>query len=124
MDTFTQEFRVEGEVMHVRLGGSFPHERLSSEQNLFQPLIDACVKDHCRMAVVDARELQVDFNTMELFRAGVDVSRLNQIGLRLALVARSDMLSPFFDDVIRNRVAPVHVFTDLESASAWLNGST
>ena len=71
--------------------------------------------------MVDARELQVDFDTAELFRAGLDAVSLNQFDLCVALVARPDMLSPFFDDVIHNRCARVCVFTDPESAASWLN---
>ena len=77
-----------------------------------------CKQGNCRAAIVDARELQVEFGTVELFRAGVDAASLNEFGLRVALIAREDMLSSFFDDVTHNRAAPVRVFTDLEALSS------
>jgi hypothetical protein len=121
VDSYTQEFRVEDKVMHVRLSGTFPNERLAMKENLFRPLIDACRKDHCPMAIVDARQLQVDFDTTALFRAGVDAASMNEFGLCVALVGRDDMIDPFFDDVTHNRGARVKVFTDMEHARIWVN---
>lgn len=48
--------------------------------------IEACRKDNCPTAIVDARELQVDFDTTALFRAGVDAASMNRFGLCVALV--------------------------------------
>ena len=39
---------------------------------------------------------------------------------QLVLVARQEMMSSFFDDVIHNRAAPVRVFTDPDAAATWL----
>ena len=121
MERYEQQFRVEGSVVHVRLSGVFPNERLSTQENLFKPLVDACKQANCREVIIDARELQVEFDTLAMFRAGVDAASLNEFGLRVALVAREDMRSSFFDDVTYNRAAPVRVFTDLASAQLWLH---
>jgi len=107
--------------MHVRLAGRYPNVHLREEQNVFVALIEACDENHCRKAVIDARDLEVDFNTLEYFRAGVDASDLHRYGLRLALVAREEMISSFFDDVIHNRGVAVRVFTDLDTAGSWLD---
>ena len=120
MERYEQQFRVEGGVVHARLSGLYPNERLAMQENLFKPLIEECKQANCREAIVDARELQVDFDTLALFRAGADAAALNELGLRVALIAREDMLSSFFDDVTYNRAAQVRVFTDLESAQIWL----
>ena len=120
MEPYQQEFRVERRVVHARLTGKYPNERLAIKENLFKPLIEKCKQENCSEAIVDARELQVNFDTFALFRAGVDAAALNSFGLRVALVAREDMLSSFFDDVTHNRAAQVRVFTDPESAQAWI----
>ena len=86
----------------------------------FKPLIEECKRENCRDAMVDARQLQVEFDTIALFRAGVDAAAMNEFGLRVALIAREDMISSFFDDVIYNRAAQVQVFTDPQSAEAWI----
>ena len=120
MEAYEQQFRAESGVMQVRLSGVFPKERLAFEENLFKPLIDACKQQVCHEAIVDARELTVEFDTLGLFRAGVDAAALNRFGLHVALIVREDMLSSFFDDVTHNRAAQIRVFTDLENAHAWL----
>ena len=107
-------------MVHARLSGTYPNERLVSRENLFKPLVDECKRQNCREAIVDARQLQVDFDTVALFRAGVDAAALHEFGLRVALIAREDMISSFFDDVTRNRAAQVQVFTNLESAQTWI----
>src|SRR5687768_1186011 len=121
MSPYTEEFRVEDGIVLVRLSGTYPNDRLASSDNLFQPLIDECRTNHHRWVIVDARELQVNFSTAALFRAGVDAASLRRFDLCVALLARKDMVSPFFDDVIRNRCALVEVFTDMESARRWID---
>jgi hypothetical protein len=119
-DQFRQEFRVKEGVMHLRLAGRLPNEVLHGELNVFTPLINLCEESQCQQVVIDSRDLEVDLDTLEIFRAGVDASDLTRHGLRIALVARQEMMSSFFDDVIHNRAAPVRVFTDPDAAATWL----
>jgi hypothetical protein len=107
-------------VLHVTLSGQFPKERFHSPENLFRPLIEACAAHQCRKALVDARAMQAEFSTVDLFRAGQDAASLTTAGLRIALLAREEMHDPFFDQVVANRSGRVGVFTDTESALAWL----
>jgi hypothetical protein len=95
-------------------------ERLHKGQNLFQPLVDACATHKCDKALIDARDLQVNMDTLEMFQAGEDVVSVTSKGLRTAILAREDMLDRFFEDVAVNRGAIVKVFTDLETARDWL----
>ena len=120
MNDYRQEFNFENGVLIVRLSGTFPNELLRSEQNLFQPLIDECETRNCKLALVDARNLHVNFSTMSIFRSGEDAAVLNRFGVRVALVAREDMLDPFFEDVAFNRGGNVGVFTDIDTARTWL----
>ena len=120
MDDYKQEFKFDNGVLIVRLSGTFPNALLRSEQNLFQPLIDECETQNCKLALVDARNLHVNFSTMSIFRAGEDAAALNRFGFRVALVAREDMLDPFFADVAFNRGGNVGVFTDIDTARTWL----
>jgi hypothetical protein len=122
MKEYRQAFRVEDDILYVRLSGEFPKDLLKRHENLFQPLIEACLSQKCEKSLIDARELEIDFNTVAMFQAGVDASFLSRIGLRVALVAREDMIDPFFDDVAKNRGAVIGVFTDMISARNWLDG--
>jgi hypothetical protein len=120
MNKYIEDFRFEDGVLHVRLSGEFPMERLHKGQNLFQPLVDACATHKCDKALIDARDLQVNMDTLEMFQAGEDVVSVTSKGLRTAILAREDMLDRFFEDVAVNRGAIVKVFTDLETARDWL----
>ena len=120
MSEYNEDFRFEDGVLHIRLSGKFPNERLGKRENLFQPLVDACSTHNCKKALVDARDLQVDFGTIALFRAGNDAAFMSRIGLRVALLAREEMLDPFFDHVVSNRGGNVGIFTDMKRALDWL----
>jgi len=120
MTGYNEEFRFEGGVLHVRLSGKFPNELLNKGKNLFQPLIDACATHNYKKALIDARDLQVDFSTAALFQAGKDAAFLSYVGLLIAIVAREDMLDPFFDTVAHNRGGQVGIFTDMDTARNWL----
>jgi len=120
MDKYNEDFRIEKGVLTVRLSGEFPKERLRGGNNIFQPLIDACSNNNCKKALIDARDLQVNFDTLDLFQTGGDAAILTRIGLRIALLAREDMLDPFFDNVTFNRGGRIGIFTDMDTAREWL----
>lgn len=120
MNEYKENFKFEDGVLHVCLSGKFPNELLLEEKNLFQPLIDACSTHNCKKALIDARDLQVDFGIMALFQAGEDAAFLTRIGLRIALLAREDMVSTFFENVVYNRGGDIGIFTDMNSAQEWL----
>ena len=120
VNQYHQSFRVEKGVLYVHLSGKFPDELLHTLDNLFQPLIDACSAANCKKALVDARDLQVHFDTSALFRSGKDAASLAGLGIRIALLAKEDMLEPFFDNVAYNRGGQVGIFTDIDSARDWI----
>ena len=122
-DGYTLEFRVEQDVMHARVAGTYPTAHVHREGNRFQPLVEVCEQSGCQKAVIDARDLQVNFDTMALFRAGVDAASVTRQGLRIAIVAREEIIDSFFQDVVVNRGARVEVFTAMQDAVAWVSGS-
>lgn len=120
MNGYNEDFQFEGGVLYIRLSGKFPNELLGKGENLFQPLVNACSTHSCEKALIDARDLQVDFSTTAMFQAGVDAASVTRSGLRIAIVAREDMIDPFFDDVVFNRGGHVSIFTDIGTAQDWL----
>ena len=122
MDTYGEDFRYEDGVLYVRLSGEFPNELLQQKQNLFQPLIDACLSYKCTRALIDATDLDVDLGTMGLLQAGKDTVSLTDHKIRTAFLAREDMLDRFFEDVAAVHGAIIRVFTDIEAARDWLRG--
>lgn len=117
---YEKDFKFEDGVLHVRLAGEFPMELLDSGANLFQELADACTAHDCDKAVVDARELRVDLGTLGLFRAGEDISGMSRLGVRVAFIARAEMIDPFFENVAANRGGNIGVFTEIDDARQWL----
>jgi hypothetical protein len=120
MDGYNEDFRFEGEMVRVRLSGKFPKDLPGREVNLFQPLVDACSSHNCKKALIDARDLQVDFGTMEMFRAAADAAFVGRVGIRIALLAREAMLDQFFAHVVHKRGENVGIFTDVGAAREWL----
>jgi hypothetical protein len=121
MNEYNEKFEVRNDVLHVHLSGVFPHELLQEYKNIFDPLIDACINYGCNKALVDARELKVDFDTLTLYQVAEDAAHLAQVDLRVALLAREDMIDPFFADVAYNRGALIGIFTDVSAATDWLH---
>ena len=117
---YLAEFNVADDILHVQLGGQFPPELLRAPDNVFTPVINACAVHGCFRVLIDARHLEVRLDTVKLFRAGVDAAFASHGGLRLAFVAREDMIDGFFEEVARNRGALIGVFTDLDKACGWL----
>ena len=120
MSKYKEEFRFDNGVLYVRLSGKFPKELLHSKENLFQPLINACSSHNCKKVLVDARDVQIDFGTMAIFRAGEDVAFLSRKGLRIALLVTKEMIDPFFETVAMNRGGNPSIFTDMQAARDWI----
>lgn len=120
MKPYTREIRVEADLLHVTLGGDYPREHLDRPSNIFEPLVKACQDGACHGAVIDARELRVELDTLDLFRAGMDAAALSRYGFYVAFVVRPDMLDAFFHDVLQNRGALAGIFTEMNDAMAWI----
>ncbi|MBD3391161.1 MAG: hypothetical protein GF418_03805 [Chitinivibrionales bacterium] len=120
---YNENIRCEDGVVCVQLSGTFPREMIQSDKNLFTPLADACAAHDSTKALVDARDLRADLATTGLFQAGSDAAQLMRRGIRIALVARKEMLDPFFKKVSSNRGGDVGVFTDIDEARQWLSRS-
>ena len=120
MENYNREFRYDDGILTVRLTGIFPNELLDKEENLFQPLINECSRRNCRKVLVDARDLEADLGTLGLLQAGKNAASLAHIGLRVAFVAREDMLDRFFESVSFNRGGTSGVFTKMDTAREWL----
>lgn len=120
MSEYDVKFELKDDVLHVCLSGDFPTELLGKRESLFRPLIQACSEYNSKRVLIDARNLQVKLGTLGMFRAATDAATLTQLGIRIAFVARDDMIDPFFEDVVYNHGGVVSVFTEEDAASTWL----
>ena len=55
-----------------------------------------------------------------LFQVGKDAAYTGHVGLRIAFLAREDMINPFIELVVGNRGGDIAVFTDMDAACTWL----
>ena len=120
MGDYTREFVFEDQILHVRLSGNLPDEIFHRKGNVFQPIIEACFANECSKALIDVRDLKVNLDTFQIYDVGEDAVILNQLSLRVALLARDGMIDPFFEDVVNNRDGKIGVFTDRLVALVWL----
>jgi hypothetical protein len=114
------EFKLEEVVLHVRVSGQFPHEKLEQLGNAFQRFIDACSVHRRNKILLESRESQTRFSTIQYFRAGKDAVHLTAASIGLAILTRKDLRDPFFEDVVANRGGRIGGFRDMDSARNWL----
>ena len=120
MNEYKVEFQLEESLLYVRVSGRFPHEKLEQPGNSFQRFIDACAASQRNKVLLDARELEARFSTIQLFRAGKDAVSVTSAGIWLAILTREDLHDPFFEDVVANRGGHIGVFMEMQDARAWL----
>jgi hypothetical protein len=120
MNDYKVELKLEDGVLHVRLSGQFPYEKLNQPENAYKGLIDACATHQCDRLLIDSRDLQARFSTTQLYRAGKDAVSLTIAGIEVAMVTRQELRDTFFDDVVVNRGGQVRIFTDINDARDWI----
>jgi len=76
--------------------------------------------------LVDARQLVNTITTFELFQFNSSHSANHPQGVRIAGLARSDQMEDglFAENVAQNRGVMMKMFTDDETAVAWLSDQT
>ena len=120
MKEYYKDYRFEDGVVFARLSGEYPNELLQQGENLFKPLVEVCSTHKCKRAVIDARDLQVNFDTMAIFQAGEDAAFTTRAGYRIAVITNEGMIDPFFENVAFNRGGNIGIFTEMDAALAWL----
>jgi hypothetical protein len=119
---YDQHFSVDGDVLIATLRGQFPKELLQELPNAFSPLADECKLHGLSKALIDARSLEVELDTLQLFQAGKNLSEEPANQLIVAIVAPyKQKIDPFFEIVAANRGAVVKIFTEFDEARNWLD---
>ena len=73
--------------------------------------------------LLDATAAHSLVGAFDKFEIGVELARAADRRLRLAVVARVEVVDHFFETVARNRGGAVRVFTDEAAACLWLTGA-
>lgn len=118
---YNEEFSIEGDVLGVKLKGTFPTELINTMENAFTPLMEACKVNKCKKVLIDASELLLNFETMDLFKAGEQLASYSKEISKVAILTTKEYYSQFFEDVATNRGANVQIFINGEKARGWLH---
>ena len=117
---YKQDYHVEDGTLFLNLSGEFPKRLLKTLHNVFSPLAEALATYNCNRILIDARNLAVEMNILELMKSGEDLATGLPPGTYIAMVTTSQQYNRFFEDVAVNRGALMQVFTDVAKAKEWL----
>ncbi len=118
MSTFEIEIVEEGKFLRFTLKGSASHAHLLRAVTT----IASETKSRCIWLVL-CDVLAVTFpmdSVFERFEAGVELARQADPRLKMAAVARPDLIDYVFENVARNRGAAVATFDNEVAALQWL----
>jgi hypothetical protein len=73
--------------------------------------------------LVDAVAIRTPLGTYEKYQVGIELVRIADRRMRLAVVGRPELVDHFFETVARNRGGAVAVFTEEPAALHWLMGA-
>ena len=121
---YYREFEIKDGILNIHLSGEFPVDILKSTQNVFTPLAEACTLNHCKMALLDVRDLKNSFSVVDVYKLGKDVAMLSLQHIKVAFLIRPELYDHFFEDVALNRGAYVQLFTESGPAVKWLKQSS
>ncbi len=86
---------------------------------LIQEIADTCIRDELRKILCDVRGMTGKISVIDSFQLAVAAASAFR-GLQVAGVYRQEDIDPFVETVVINRGGNVHMFSDIESAKAWL----
>jgi hypothetical protein len=117
--SYRREYSVEGDVFCVELSGELPATALKRDDNLFEPLIQACRDRNLSKILIDARDVQTNLGFMDVFRAAKDLASLPPPQVQVACVVNPRQYDPLFEQVANTRGAMTRVFMNREDAFDW-----
>lgn len=110
---------LEDGTLCFRLTGAMSLEKLTVAG---AAILARCMRHGCRRAVADARAMTGDLQIFDWHRLGTSFEHTWTRTVRLAIVDNAERLKPdrFLETTARNRGIDVMVFSDLDTALAWL----
>jgi hypothetical protein len=113
LDIFEFEVIEEGDILRLILKGPAT----------LRELLRAVATVVAEKVLCDATSI-TSLGAFERFEVGVELARVADKRMKLAVVARADLIDYIFENVARNRGASVRVFADTAAALRWLREST
>jgi len=97
-------------------------ERYNYDQGveIFRSIKTECQGQGYGKALLDLRQVIGDIPVLDRYKLGDQAATLWGSDIQVAVLAPAAIVTRFFENVAVNRQGLVRVFTDLESARAWL----
>jgi hypothetical protein len=109
----------QGDHLHIIFSGSFS---LAASKASVDAMVKACAEGRCSKVLFDCRPMTGEMSIMDRFDTGQYGAQTITHGIKIAMLAREDQISPnnFFENVAVNRGVNLKVFTDENGAIEWL----
>jgi hypothetical protein len=98
----------------------------ATRDNLFEVLgriVSETKSENVWRVLLDATGVSTSPSTYGRYELGVELARVADRRMSMAVVGRAEMVDHFFETVARNRGGSVRVFTDESDALHWLLGT-
>lgn len=118
------DLTVQGDTLHVRVWGF--DESLEDVQSYGLAIIEACRGQGVTRVLCDERQLEYRLNNFEHYEAAEFIATQAPAVARAAIVCNPRCLPAvgLYEDVAVNRGLMLRMFTDIDEAWAWIDGST
>ncbi|HXQ38443.1 MAG TPA: hypothetical protein VN843_30865 [Anaerolineales bacterium] len=110
-------FENRGNYLFVKITESYSLNLALSSLHEFA---DACKRDHFEKALIDGLKLEGPISIWERYQVGEEYARLVGPRIKVALVARRDLIDLTMENVVVNRSGKFKVFHEMAAALKWL----
>lgn len=118
MNSFAIEAREEGGILRIALKGPGTHAHLL---RAVAAIISETQSREIWHILCDATAVTPPTGAFEKFEAGVELARNADRRMKMAVVARIEVIDYIFENVARNRGVSVAVFKSESAALRWLH---
>jgi len=106
-----------GEYLFVEVNESYSLRLLLST---IHEVADHCQTDHLDKALIDLRNMEGSPTIFDRFQIGIEIARVWKSRIKVAVVARSNIISRVAENTAVNRGATLWITTTMEAAMKWL----
>lgn len=114
----TWQIEVTHEFVFVRVRG--PYNGIDETSAGMSMIVEQCRVARCWRVLLDITLLNEPIPQMDRFLLGKRVGRMWGQRMKVAILARPEHITRFFENVANNNGANVQVFADYDAAQAWL----
>jgi hypothetical protein len=88
--------------------------------SFLQEFADVCNREHLEKALIDGLALEDRISIWDRYQIGEEYVRVVGLKIRVAVVARRNLIDLTTENVVANRSGRIKVFHEMESALKWL----